>query len=94
MAEASYPYHILMRKAETSYCIVIRVEGTESVREGHFTRDNKGTCWINGERHRPANVHPPKTWKALLSGEDVEGLIRGYGEEGWVRVPLDTFECH
>ena len=85
---------ILLRKEGEDYCKVLRREGTDSVGERHFRADSRGNYRINGERHRLANVTEPDTpvrWRGLYEG-DVEEFARRYEEEGWVRIPLDSFE--
>lgn len=91
MAEENFT---LLRKKGEDYCIMLRREGVNETREGHFRLDLQGEHWINGERCRPANIpgspDAPGPWRAL-HGDTIEEITRKYEEEGWLRVPLNSF---
>ena len=88
--------YCLLKKDEETYCIVLKAEGDDEVKEGHFRADCRGKYRINGGVYRPANISgspdAPGPWRAPY-GSDLETRVCRYEEEGWVRSPLESFEC-
>lgn len=86
----------VLKKDGETHCIVLKEEGDDGVKEGHFRADFQGKCKINGGTYRPANIsESPEVsgpWRGSYYG-DLETHVRRYEEEGWVRSPLESFEC-
>ena len=86
----------VLKKDGETYCIVLKKEGDDGVKEGHFRADFQGKCKVNGRTYRPTNISEspevPGPWRGSYSG-DLETHVRRYEEEGWVRSPLESFEC-
>ena len=86
----------VLEKDGENYCIVLKIEGNDEVKEGDFRADFEGKYRINGRTCQPANIpkspDAPGPWKPRY-GSDLETRVRGYEEKGWVRFPLESFEC-
>ena len=86
----------VLEKDEETHCIVLKVEGNDGVKEGHFRADSQGKYRINGRTYRPANIpgspDAPGPWRAPY-GSDLETRVCRYEEDGWVKSPLESFEC-
>lgn len=82
----------VLEKDGENHCIVLKVEGNDEVKEGDFRADFEGKYRINGGVYRPANTSEPGPWKPRY-GSDLETRVRAYEEKGWVRFPLESFEC-
>ena len=46
----------VLKKDGEGYCIVLKKEGDNRVKEGHFTADDQSGYRVNDEGHRPVNV--------------------------------------
>ena len=60
----------LLKKDEETYCIVLKAEGDDEVKEGHFRADFQGKYRINGRTCQPVNISgspdAPGPWRGRI----------------------------
>ena len=83
--------YCMLKKDGENHCIVLKADGDDEVKEGHFRADSQGKYKINGGVYRPANISEPGPWRGSYCG-DLETHVRGHEKEGWVISPLESFE--
>lgn len=75
-------------------CVVLKKEGDNEFKEGHFTEGKNGPYKINGKSYRrahdPGSPEASSPWKTY--GPDWSGFVRTYEDKGWRKSPLKSFE--